>query len=548
MKQDRRSAKLSPKQKKKLIITSAVIAVAAVSAVVILRKTVSDKYGRNNEAEILSAEVSRGSISTSVYGSGLLSDDGVEELEIPSGVELEKIQVSAGDRISPGDLLATVNLNSVMLAMSDTGDELDELDAQISSAAGESVSSYISSAVSGRVKKIYAAAGDSVADLMYENGALMLVSLDGYMAVDIDSGKLAAGDSVTVTAPDGTEYPGDVSAVSAGTATVLITDNGPCCGDTVRVSDSGGNILGSGELYIHDQLRIVGYAGTVSYLCVSEGSVIYSGSTLLALTDTGYTADYETLLATRAVKEDELQKLVKIYKEGAVYSDIGGTVKEINAVDNDSRSGDSDDAGEQYFSISPDSTMSVSISVDESEILSVSVGQSAVVTVDSISGMTFDGTVTEIDRAGTSSSGVTTYTATVSIGKRDGMLAGMSASATIVIDGVTDALLIPVDALNKTGSGYYVCTSYDETAGELGGMTEVTVGISNSNYVEITGGLSEGDTVYYEEKQSSGGFTPGRGDFSGGMPGRDFGGGAPGGNMPGGDFGGGTPGGAPGGR
>ena len=79
-------------------------------------------------------------------------------------------------------------------------------------------------------------------------------------------------------------------------------------------------------------------------------------------------------------------------------------------------------------------------------------------------------------------------------------------------------------------------------------MTEVTVGISNSNYVEITGGLSEGDTVYYEEKQSSGGFTPGRGDFSGGMPGRDFGGGAPAGNMPGGDFGGGTPGGAPGGR
>ena len=113
MKQDRRSAKLSPKQKKKLIITSAVIAVAAVSAVVILRKTVSDKYGRNNEAEILSAEVSRGNISTSVYGSGLLSDDSVEELEIPSGVELEKIQVSAGDRISPGDLVFASDIGHV---------------------------------------------------------------------------------------------------------------------------------------------------------------------------------------------------------------------------------------------------------------------------------------------------------------------------------------------------------------------------------------------------------------------------------------------------
>ncbi len=47
--------------------------------------------------------------------------------------------------------------------------------------------SYISASVSGRIKKIYAAAGDSVSGVMYEHGALMLLSLDGYMAVDIDA-------------------------------------------------------------------------------------------------------------------------------------------------------------------------------------------------------------------------------------------------------------------------------------------------------------------------------------------------------------------------
>ena len=186
--------------------------------------------------------------------------------------------------------------------------------------------------------------------------------------------------------------------------------------------------------------------------------------------------------------------------------------------------------------------MSIPVSVDESEILSVSVGQSAIVTIDSINGESFSGTVTEIDRAGTSSSGVTTYTATISIDKTDAMLAGMSASATIVIDGVDDALLIPVDALNKTSSSYYVYTSYDESSGEFGGMVEVTVGISNANYVEITGGLNEGDTVYYKEQQTTSGFMPGGMDFGGGMPSGDFSGGAPGGgNMPSGG-----PGGAPG--
>ena len=547
MKQDRRSTKLSAAQKKKLIIIIAAAAVLITAAVVILRKSVSEKYGKKDDTEILSAEVTRGSISTSVSGSGQLSDDDVETLDIPDGVELEEIKAVRGSKVEEGDLLATVDLNTVMLAMSTVSDELDSLDDEINSAVSDSVSSYISSSVSGRVKKIYAAAGEPVDDVMYEHGALMLVSLDGYMAVDIDTAALSVGDSVTVTTSDEAEYSGSVGTVLDGTATVLITDNGPAYGDTVSVKSADGTDLGSGELYIHDELKIVGCAGTVSYLSVSEGSSIYSGSTLLGLTDTDYTANYEALLSERSDKEKVLNRLIKIYKEGALYSDISGTIKEINADDDESRTDDSSTEG-QYFSISPDKTMSIPVSVDESEILSVSIGQSAIVSIDSINGEVFNGTVTEIDRAGTSSSGVTTYTATISIDKTDAMLAGMSASATIVIDGVDDALLIPVDALNKTSSSYYVYTSYDESSGEFGGMVEVTIGISNANYVEITGGLNEGDTVYYKEQQTTSGFMPGGMDFGGGMPSGDFGGGMPSGDFGGGNMPSGGPGGAPGGR
>ena len=547
MKQDRRSTKLSAAQKKKLIIIIAAAAVLITAAVVILRKSVSEKYGKKDDTEILSAEVTRGSISTSVSGSGQLSDDDVETLDIPDGVELEEIKAVRGSKVEEGDLLATVDLNTVMLAMSTVSDELDSLDDEINSAVSDSVSSYISSSVSGRVKKIYAAAGEPVDDVMYEHGALMLVSLDGYMAVDIDTAALSVGDSVTVTTSDEAEYSGSVGTVLDGTATVLITDNGPAYGDTVSVKSADGTDLGSGELYIHDELKIVGCAGTVSYLSVSEGSSIYSGSTLLGLTDTDYTANYEALLSERSDKEKVLNRLIKIYKEGALYSDISGTIKEINADDDESRTDDSSTEG-QYFSISPDKTMSIPVSVDESEILSVSIGQSAIVSIDSINGEVFNGTVTEIDRAGTSSSGVTTYTATISIDKTDAMLAGMSASATIVIDGVDDALLIPVDALNKTSSSYYVYTSYDESSGEFGGMVEVTIGISNANYVEITGGLNEGDTVYYKEQQTTSGFMPGGMDFGGGMPSGDFGGGMPSGDFGGGNMPSGGPGGTPGGR
>ena len=112
----------------------------------------------------------------------------------------------------------------------------------------------------------------------------------------------------------------------------------------------------------------------------------------------------------------------------------------------------------------------------------------------------------------------------------------MSAKVVVRIQGVDDALTIPIDALNQTSSRSYVYTSYDEETKEFGGLVEVTVGITNSSYAEITAGLKEGDTVYYTEKQTVQGFPMG---FGGGMPNMGGGNGSGfGGNMGSGSFGG----------
>ena len=69
---------------------------------------------------------------------------------------------------------------------------------------------------------------------------------------------------------------------------------------------------------------------------------------------------------------------------------------------------------------------------------------------------------------------------------------------------------------------------YDETSGTLGGIKEVTIGISNADYVEISSGLSDGDVVYYEEvEEQMSFFMPGG---TGGRAKMNFGGGG----MPGG--------------
>lgn len=535
----------------RIAVIAAIILAVLVAVVLYLKSRVAEEYGSGSETEIQTATVSEGSIRTTVSGTGNLTDEDVETIEIVNTVEIEEVCVSAGDVVEKGDLLAKVDMSTVVTAMSSLQQELDALDSQIDEAEDDAVDSEITTEVAGRVKAIYGQKGDDVATVMYENGALAILSLDGYMAVDVETQTLAQGDTVTVESSDGTKYDGSVASVESGIATVLVTDNGTVYGDTVSIYDDEGELVGSGELSIHEPLNITGYAGTISGVSVSENSKVSSGKRLFSLTDTEYSGNYNSLLSERKEVEDNLQQLLTIYKEGAVYATAAGTVSSVGEQESTSSSVEPSygvqTTGENQteaatqeesdlqtlLSICTGDTMTVSVNVDESSILSLEVGQEATIAVDALGDEEYSGTVTEIQTTGGSSSGgVTSYTAVITLEKTEQMLSGMSASVAIRIQGVENALLIPSDALMQTSSSSYVYTSYDEETGELGSMVEVTAGLDNGTYVEITSGLSEGDTVYYMESSEErgmafgGGGMPGGGNFDiGDMPGGgDFGG------------------------
>lgn len=540
-----REARKKKKRKYIMILVSILIIViiAVVVGVTVLRKQVAAKVGSSESNSVQSAEVTTGSISTTVSGSGTLSDESTETLEVPGALEIVDYYVETGDTVEKGDLIATVTNASVITAMSDKQNELDAIDEEIEDASGDTVSTTISSSVEGRVKKIYVSSGDDVISTMYEKGALVLLSLDGYMAVDVETKELSEGESVSVTLKSGTKVDGLVEKVVDGVATVLVTDNGTSYNGKVTVYDSDKNKIGEGKLYIHSQMAITGYAGTVSSVSVSNNQYVYNGTTLLTLTDTETSANYDALLKERAELEEELNELIRIYKEGGVCATVAGVVIGLESKSDTSdvssnsmnmgNSGNTSEGSENttVATIAPSDSMAVTISVDENDILSLEEGQTASITIDSIGEDTFEGTVTDISTEASSESGVTSYSATVTLEKTDDMLSGMSASVVITIEGVENALLIPVDALHQTSSTAYVYTEYDETTGEFSGMTEVKTGLSNSTYVEITEGLTEGITVYYTESEESSGF----GNMSG-MPGMS-GSGMPdmsgGGNMPG---------------
>lgn len=521
-----------------------VVCVALVAVMGYLRRQVQDRFAADT-VEVLSYDATVGTISTTVSGSGTLTDVGSETVTIPQGVEILEVKVSRNDTVAEGDVLATLDMASVMSTLNSLQSELDALDEEIADATGDTVSSYVQAGVAGRVKIVYAEKGESVVSCMADHGALAVLSLDGYMSAQIDTDNLTAGDVVTVIRADGSAVTGTVDTAFRGTATILISDKTGDVDEEVVIQDAEGNTLGTAVLSINNPLRVTGYAGTVSTVYARAGAQVYATSTLFYLTNTSSSANFDTLLRSRAEVEETLLEVLALYREGAVLSEMSGVVSSV----------DYTEGSTSVVTICPNQEMSVTISVDESDILSLAVGQEAEVTVSSVSDEVLTGYVTEIDETATTSSGVTYYSAVITLDKSENMRNGMTASVEVKIEGVDNAILIPVEAVHQTSDIYYVYTAYDPETQLYSGMVEVTVGLSNSSYIEIVSGLSEGDTVYYTEEEETfdfgnmgnfGGFGNGdnsNGSSGGSMPGGDSGLG--GGSMPGGSsgFGGGDSGG-----
>lgn len=280
-------------------------------------------------SKVLSAVPEENTISTVLSGGGTLSPQEGTAQSLPQALELETYYVKNGQTVSEGDPIAQVDLVAVKAAISELQEVIDTLDAAIASESSKTNDSVIRSGTAGRVKKIYAREGTAAADTVYESGALLLLSLDGLMAVDLEA-RAEVGQRVTVTLSDGTALEGTVESVSDGTATVTLSDETAPLDDSVTVTTKDGETLGTGNLYIHSRLRVTGAYGTVSQISVKEDQQVSAGSALLTLKDTGHTAEYARLLNRRTELEDQMESLVKLSKDGILRADCGGTVSGVD--------------------------------------------------------------------------------------------------------------------------------------------------------------------------------------------------------------------------
>lgn len=323
--------------KKKIVIGTAVALTVSVATGGVYWKYQSGKRSSVPEKTVESTKVTAetGSISNTIVGTGNLEADTPVALKIPSGITVSEVKVESGDHVSSGDVLAEVDSSSAYEAMEEVQEKIKVLDQQIAELQEDTDDEIISASVDGRVKKIYISQGENITSCMLEHGALLVLSVDGKMAVDLTDSALVPSeeDTVTVTLSSGIQVEGTVEKVSDNECTITMTDSGVGLGDTATVTDEEGNSIGAGTTYIHQPLQVTGTAGSISEVNVSEDEAVDSGDTLLTLDEDSITAEYEVLYGKREALAETLTELLNLAEKGTITADMDGTIEEIYVSD-----------------------------------------------------------------------------------------------------------------------------------------------------------------------------------------------------------------------
>ena len=154
--------------------------------------------------------------------------------------------------------------------------------------------------------------------------------------------------------------------------------------------------------------------------------------------------------------------------------------------------GSASSAGTSGFLVLTDLTsMQVTTNVAEADAASLQDGQSASITF-SASGATATGRVTAVAVNGTTSNNVVNYPVTVTLSSvPKGVRPGATASVVITTSTATDVLELPTAAITSLGSRHTVTL----VKGTTRQVTPIEVGVAGGTTTEVTGGLSESDTV-----------------------------------------------------
>lgn len=497
--------------------------IAVVAAAAVLVAVIVPRRSRSASADLAYTQekLGRRDIVNVYDGSGTINAaDSYTVKSLVTGTVLTA-DFELGDSIEKGDILYTIDISDVENNLASAQLSVEQAQRNYDDAADMQ---NVRTRISGEVSSFAVAAGDAVQAgqtvATIRDTSVMLLAVD-FPAAEAQS--FVAGQAAQVM-PDttfetlngtirfvsGANPAGDASLMTC-TVTIAVPNAGSLTTAQAAVAQVNGvSSLNSAHFtYQREETVAAAASGTVSELCVKEGSTVRQGDVILRIT--GKDLDKQTKNAADNLRSAELQmsSAEKTISHYTIDAPISGTIvdKKVKAGDKLSAN---DTAMQNLCTIYDMSHLEMKLNVDELKIRSLKVGQEVDITADAVPGETYKGVISSILVAGTTANGSTSYPVTVRIDDMGELLPGMNATAKITTASVKNVLALPNAALVR---GSYVLVTKDSpsaanaetsmTAPDGFVYVKVTTGISDDDYIEVKSGLQEGDTIAYDNSSVS---------------------------------------------
>ena len=423
-----------------------------------------------------------------------------------------------GDIVQAGDVLYTIDSSDAANSVERAQLSANQAERNYEDAVN---AGYVRSDIGGTVVSIRVAPGDVVSAgqevaTIRDDGSVLL-TLDFPAA---DAAAFVPGQAAQVTL-DGTyeTLSGTIRSVSGAdtlssgnmlvrSVVIAVPNSGSLTSaQAATASVSGINALGSAHFaYQKEQTLTAAAGGTVAALCVQPGAVVSAGSNIIQLTSDSLERQVEQAADNLRSAQLSVEDAENTLDNYTITAPISGTIIQKNVQAGETVGNESAAASTTPMCIIHDLRyLEMTLNVDELQILSIKEGQDVRITADAVQDKTFNGVVTNVSSAGTTTGGTTTYPVTIRIDDFGELLPGMNATAEIEVASASDALSIPSAAVIR---GNYVLITADSpsaanadpsmTAPEGYVYVKVQTGVSDNDNIQITSGLTEQDTVAYE--------------------------------------------------
>lgn len=497
--------------------------IAVVAAAAVLVAVIVPRKSRSASADLAYTQekLGRRDIVNVYDGSGTINAaDSYTVKSLVTGTVLTA-DFELGDSIEKGDILYTIDISDVENNLASAQLSVEQAQRNYDDIADMQ---NVRTRISGEVSSFAVAAGDAVQAgqtvATIRDTSVMLLAVD-FPAAEAQS--FVAGQAAqvmpdttfetlngTIRSVSGADPAGDASLMTC-TVTIAVPNAGSLTTAQAAVAQVNGvSSLNSAHFtYQREETVVAAASGTVSELCVKEGSTVRQDDVILRIT--GKDLDKQTKNAADSLRAAELQmsSAEKTISHYTIDAPISGTIvdKKVKAGDKLSAN---DTAMQNLCTIYDMSYLEMKLNVDELKIRSLEVGQEVDITADAVPGETYKGVISSILVAGTTANGSTSYPVTVRIDDMGELLPGMNATAKITTASVKNVLALPNAALVR---GSYVLVTRDSpsaanaetsmTAPDGYVYVKVTTGISDDDYIEVKSGLQEGDTIAYDNSSVS---------------------------------------------